>query len=227
MGREKSTQFSDELSLLAERASSFDIHLTTSEIELLTIHLRELLEWNQRFNLTGLKTAERIVIELFLDSLIPTPFLPKEGRILDVGSGAGFPGVPLKVLRPRADIRLLESNARKGNFLKHIIRLLYLNGVQVIRGRIERPGEWFDEELFKVITARALGDLRRVIPWCTPLLQDGGFLVTFLGAEGEKIIARNKAFIDSHGLRIYQHIPYSLTEKTLTRHTFILKKHEA
>ena len=224
MGIEKSTEFSDEMSLLSEESAALGIHLSSSEIDLFQVYLTELWEWNKRFNLTGLKIPERIVIELFLDSLIPAPFLPEQGTMLDAGSGAGFPGVPLKILHPRIETRLLESNARKVSFLRHIVRSLQLKGIQVIHGRIESAGEWFQEKVFQVITARALADLRQIILWCSPLLQQGGFLVAFLGAEGERIIAQNKKVLDSQGLRVEKHVHYSLRGKKGKRHTFVLKK---
>jgi 16S rRNA (guanine527-N7)-methyltransferase len=199
MGMEKSTEFSNEMSLLAEKAAALGTHLSSLEIDLFKLYLKELWEWNQRFNLTGLKTLDRIVIELFLDSLIPSPCLPDEGLMLDAGSGAGFPGVPLKILHPRIEIRLLESNAKKVIFLRHIVRSLQLKGAQVIQGRIEASGKWFHAEAFQVITARALADLRQIISWCSPLLKDGGYLVAFLGAEGERTGGRESAGASQSG----------------------------
>jgi 16S rRNA (guanine527-N7)-methyltransferase len=224
MGFEKSTEFSDEISLMAEKAGALGISLSSSQIHLFQVYLSELWEWNKRFNLTGLKTRERIVTELFLDSLIPAPFLPDEGTMLDAGSGAGIPGVPLKIIHPRAEARLLEINARKSTFLKHIIRSLQLKGVQVIQGRIESPGEWVHGDRFQVITARALADLRQIILWCSPLLSKGGFLVTFLGFEGERIVEQNEEVVGRQGLRVDKHLSYVLPGKKSVRHTFILKK---
>ena len=226
MGMEKSTEFSNEMSLLVEKAAALGTHLSSLEIDLFKFYLKELWEWNRRFNLTGLKTLERIVIELFLDSLIPSPCLPDEGPMLDAGSGAGFPGVPLKILHPRIEIRLLESNAKKVTFLRHIIRALQLKGAQVIQGRIEAPGKWSHAEAFQVITARALADLRQIISWCSPLLKDGGYLVAFLGAEGERTLEENQEVLRSQGLKVDKHFQYLLPGKKTKRHTFMLKKQE-
>lgn len=212
------------MSLVAEKAAAFGVPLSPSQIFLFQGYLAELWEWNKRFNLTGLKTRERIVIELLLDALIPAPFLPDEGNMLDAGSGAGFPGVPLKIVHPRVQVLLLESNARKTTFLKHIIRLLQLKDILVIQDRIEGRGEWARRDKFQVITARALADLRRIILWCAPLLVKGGFLVAFLGVDGEKIVEQSVDLLGRKGLRIEKHLPYVLPGKQSTRHTFILKK---
>ena len=221
MGMEKSTEFLDEIGLLSEEAETLGIHLSFSQVQLFRDYLRELWEWNKRFNLTGLKTRERVVIELFLDSLVPSPFLPKGGTLLDAGSGAGFPGVPLKILHPDVETLLLESNGRRVTFLRHIVRSLGLRNTRVIQGRIEAPQEWFHESGFDAISARAVADLRRIALWCSPLLKAGGLLAAFLGAAGEKILEQDMPFLAGLGLRVERHIPYLLPGKQSERHTFI------
>jgi len=103
----------DEIKLLGDKALDYGIELSWQQLELFHVYLEELWDWNQRINLTGLSTREKIVIELFLDSLIPAPFLPKKGRMLDVGSGAGIPGLPLKIYTPQLKTHLLEANSKK------------------------------------------------------------------------------------------------------------------
>jgi 16S rRNA (guanine527-N7)-methyltransferase len=221
MSGEKSNEFLEEIRVLADGAASFGIGLSSSELRLFNLYLEELWEWNRRFNLTGLKTRERMVIELFLDSLIPAPFLPERATMLDVGSGAGFPGLPLKIRHPGLQAYLLEANSKKVSFLKQVIRTLALQGVGVIQGRVEAhqqtPG-------YEVITARAVASLNRTLPWCSSLLSDGGILVLFLGFEGEKDIGRSEGALDSCGLRVDRTISYTLPGRKTQRHTFILKK---
>lgn len=213
--------------LLVEKATDCGIHLSSSEIDRFQRYLLELWEWNKRFNLTGLKTEERIVIELFLDSLIPAAYLPEQGTLLDIGSGAGFPGLPLKILHPGLQAVLLESNSKKVSFLNHVIRLLNLRGAQAVQGRIALNNEWFSGKGFRVITARALADLRQIVLWCSTLLEPGGLLVTFLGAGGEKAVEANEKTMADFGLQVERHLSYLLPGKESLRHTFILKKQEA
>ena len=221
---EKSNEFLDEISLLADEAATFGIKLSSSEMGLFQVYLEELWEWNKRFNLTGLKTRERMVIELFLDALIPSPVLPKSATMLDVGSGAGFPGLPLKIRHPGLQIHLLEASNKKVSFLKQVIRSLELQGVEVIQGRIEAHKEWFRGEGYGVITARAVADLKQILVWCSPVLSEGGFLVAFLGAEGEKDLEKNKEAMDTRGLRVEKRVSYALPGKKTRRHTIILKR---
>jgi 16S rRNA (guanine527-N7)-methyltransferase len=224
MSGEKSNKFLDEISLLADKAASFGIGLSSSELGLFQAYLEELWEWNRRFNLTGLKTRERIVIELFLDSLILAPFLPEKASMLDVGSGAGFPGLPLKIRHPGLQTHLLESSAKKVSFLKQVIRTLRLQGVDVIQGRIEAHKAWLYGEGYGVITARALANLNKILHWCSPILSEGGVLVAFLGAEGEKDVEKSKEALDSQGLWVKQKVSYTLPGKKTKRHAFIFKK---
>lgn len=212
--------------LLAEKSAECGIRLSPVELVCFERYLLELWEWSKRFNLTGLRSQERIVIELFLDSLMPAAFLPLEGSLLDVGSGAGFPGLPLKILYPRLKTVLLESNSKKVSFLKHVIRSLRLQDTKVIHGRIEAYRGWFSGQGFGVVTARAVADFRQSILWCSPLLERGGLLVTFLGAEGEKIVAENEKTITELGLRMERHLSYSLPGRKSQRYFSILRMQE-
>jgi len=226
MSVQKSNEFLHEIELLADEASTFGIELSSSELGLFQTYLEELWEWNKRFNLTGLKTRKRMVTELFLDSLIPAPFLPEKARMLDVGSGAGFPGLPLKIHLQGLEIHLLEANARKVSFLKQVIRSLKLEGTRVIRGRIEAHKEWLDGEGYGVVTARAVANLDRIILWCSPVLLSEGCLVVFLGAEGEKNLEKNKELMNTCGLRVVEKVSYLLPGRRTERHTFVLKRRD-
>jgi 16S rRNA (guanine527-N7)-methyltransferase len=221
---QKSIEFLHEIKLLADEAATFGVELSSLELDLFQRYLEELWEWNKRFNLTGLKTRERMVIELFLDSLIPAPFLPEKARMLDVGSGAGFPGLPLKIRLPGLETHLLETNTKKASFLKQVIRSLKLQGADVIQGRIEAHKEWLHGEGYGVITARAVADLNQILLWCSPVLLKSGFLVVFLGAEGEKDVEKNKDLMKTGGLRVEKKVSYLLPGRKAKRHTFILKR---
>ena len=219
----------DELRLLSDRASDYGIELSQHNLDLFHIYLNELWEWNQRINLTGLSTRDSIVIDLFLDSLIPAPLLPREGRMLDVGSGAGFPGLPLKIYNPLLKTHLLEANSKKVSFLKQVIRLLGLNEIDVIKGRIETDAPTFERPTlyptgYHLITARALADLSQTLAWCAPFLFPGGLLVGFLGSRAEDDMKKSQRIMEEHSLVLFKMIPYILPGKSYTRNTVIFKK---
>ena len=214
----------DEQRNLRSWAHDFGIKLSASQIHLCCAHVDELWEWNRRVNLTGLSSRERIITELLLDSLIPSPFLPEEGRLLDVGSGAGFPGIPLKICKSRLNAHLMEANSKKTSFLQQVIRLTKLHGIKVMRGRIETNTALLHPEGYHIITARALAPLPRTLSWCAPHLMSGGLIVSFQGSLFEKALKESSDVMRKHGLFLYKSIPYTLPGKSSPRHLLILKK---
>ena len=166
-----------------------------------------------------------MVIELFLDSLIPATFLPDSGRLLDVGSGAGLPGIPLNIYSPRLSTHLLEINSKKGSFLKHVIRLLRLKEVIVIKGRIEKEGCNLHPKGYHVITARAVADLSQIITWCAPFLRSGGLLVSFLGQKADEELVKSGEVMEKQGISLLQAIPYFLPGKKSGRNTMVFQKY--
>jgi 16S rRNA (guanine527-N7)-methyltransferase len=117
--------------LLLRGTRALGLTLAPEQIDQFLAYLALLLKWNRKMNLTALRTPREIIIHHFLDSLLLLPYLPETGRLLDIGSGAGFPGLPLKIARPGLTIDLVEATAKKVSFLKEAIRRLGLSGVEV------------------------------------------------------------------------------------------------
>jgi len=214
----------EDLKPLRDRAPDYGISLSDHQLNLFRIYLDELWDWNAHFNLTGLSSRRRIVTELFLDSLVPAPFLPKEGKVLDVGSGAGFPGLPLKIYSSRLNTTLLEANSKKVSFLKHVIRLLMLKETDVVRGRVEKVGDNILHAGYDLISARALAGLDQIFAWCVPLLGPAGLMVCFLGSRADEDLKEHKTNMKKHGICLHRKIPYSLPGKKTERTTVIFKR---
>ncbi len=212
------------MGLLRDAALAQSVDLTCEHLGLFGTYLDELVDWNRRINLTGLRDRERIVVDLFLDSLVPVPYLPTGGRLLDVGSGAGLPGLPIKISSPDLEVDLLEPYSKKVSFLNQMIRLLRLDGVAVIRGRIEQEKNLLDPAGYHVITARALADPAQIVVWCAPHLRVGGRLVGFLGHKGEEKLLKYRSIILENGLELIQTINYLLPGKDSERTTVIWEK---
>jgi len=211
----------EEIHSLFQSAAHFGINLTDQQLDLFRIYLGELWSWNRKFNLTGLEDRGRMVIELFLDSLIPSPFLPVEGDLLDVGSGAGFPGLPLKIHCPLRNTFLLEPNSKKVSFLRHVIRLIRLEEIHTIKSRVEYlpKGARYD-----MVTARALAEFGKALGSCAPLVKDGGLLVLYLGARAEENLGESERSVAEQDLRVWKKISYTLPGKRSERHTVIFQK---
>ena len=216
--------YKDEILVLREKSLDYGVELSEDQLGLFQIYLDELWAWNRRMNLIGLSHRERMVFELFLDSIVPVPHLMETGRLLDAGSGAGFPGIPLKICKPRLNAHLLEANAKKVSFLKQVIRLLNLDETEVIRGRIEKDVDRLHPDRYHLITARALAPVGRTIAWCAPLLRPGGLLVSFMGGRSEDELKENRQLTKEHGLSIYKRIPYALPGRESERTTIIFEK---
>jgi 16S rRNA (guanine527-N7)-methyltransferase len=175
--------------LLMEGATAFGIHLNEKDGEAFDVYLRELLKWNQKINLTAIRSEKGIVLKHFLDSLSVYPYLSKSSSLLDIGSGAGFPGIPLKMVDPFLEVTLIDSVRKKVDFQKHIIRALGLKGIQAIHGRVQ------DKEIlqsmterFDTVISRAFSDLQTLLLLAFPFLKKGGILLAMKGElEKEEI----------------------------------------
>ncbi len=171
----------DPWSLLIDGARELGISITPDHVALFKKYLDELTAWNKKFNLTARTEAREIILKDFVDSLTVARYVDYGKRILDLGSGAGFPGVPLKILRPELTLVLLEANRRKFHFLRHIIRMLGLTNTEA---------HWTEDREalppFDCVISRALGPLAKFAALATPHLGPGGVLIAMKGRSGEE-----------------------------------------
>ena len=168
-------------------AEEIGITLTAPVVESYLFYIEELKKWNRKINLTSLTTDREIAVKHFLDSLTVAPFLQGATQVLDIGTGAGFPGLPLKILSPSIELALLESSQKKCFFLRHIVRGLRLQGVAIVHGRAEdkkiteRYARGFD-----LVLSRALADLPTSLQLALPYTKGGGRIVGMRGRQGEQ-----------------------------------------
>ena len=174
-----------DMLLLQQGARLLGIELDGQQLARFDLYQRELLQWNAKTNLISKKTAEEIATRHFLDSLTAARYIrPENARMVDIGAGAGFPGLPLKIALPSIQLCLLETNRKKVSFLKHIQRLLNLDGVFILQDRTEnivREGQW--REKFDVVISRASLKLPDLMPLGQYFLAPGGLLITLKGPD--------------------------------------------
>ena len=156
-------------------------------------YIELLLKWNKTVSLTTVTELDQILAFHFGESLFALPMLPVEkSRLADVGSGAGFPGVPLGMARPSLDVTLIEPNVKKFTFLNEVIRQLSLANVSAIRGRM---GDLqFSNQEFEVVTARAVGQFDDLLGWAKARITLGGKLILWIGDDDMKQILSDKRF---------------------------------
>ena len=170
--------------LLTSGAEKLGVILSDAQADAFLVYLVELEKWNQKINLTAIRNEQDIVIKHFLDSLsylkgfIPAPAL----RLLDMGAGAGFPAIPIKIAHPEISITMVEAVHKKASFLRHIVRALKLLEVDVVDKRTdELPSS--HHVSCDVVTARAFADIKTALSKGEPFLKPGGLLILSRGPE--------------------------------------------
>jgi 16S rRNA (guanine527-N7)-methyltransferase len=174
---------------LARAVAPWEISISPEAIEAFQVYMDELQKWSPRASLTSLRDCREIALGHFADSLaallVSEIFSLKEGRAIDVGTGAGFPGLPLRILRPGWSLCLLEATRKKSDFLRAVIAALELRSVEVMRARSEEAAHERDyREGFDLAFSRALAGFPVVLELCLPFLKVGGYLVAHRGQRG-------------------------------------------
>ncbi len=171
----------DPLALLAQGAAELGLSLDLEVLGQFATYLTELKRWNARVNLTGLQSDRDIVIRHFLDSLALLPFLGDARTLADIGSGAGFPGLVLKLVRPELVLTLVESRGKKAAFLDYLVTLLHLPGVAVAQVHLtpRLAAAWGPR--FDLVLSRAALRLPELLAVAAPLLQPGGRVLALKG----------------------------------------------
>lgn len=216
--------------LLAQEAGRRGIALDERQLARFRRYYEELLAWNERVNLTRITDWKAVQVEHFLDSLTVTSVLPPGAgeppyAIVDIGAGAGFPGLPLKVLWPHSHLTLIESVGKKAAFLEHLVEVLDLNNVTVLNARAEEAGQAAAlRATYDLALARAVAGLATLLEYALPLLRLGGTFVAYKGQEVEEEIEAAGAALDVLGGRLAQVRPVSLPGLEGPRHLVVVGK---
>ncbi len=160
-------------------ANKLGLELTPGQLEQFAIYYQELTDWNQRMNLTKITGYEEVQIKHFLDSLTVTLALKQEGfRLIDVGTGAGLPGIPLKILLPDIRLVLLEATAKKATFLRHLRHRLGLDDIEIVVGRAEEVAHQSRyREKFDIVLSRGVASLPTLVELTLPFCAIGGSFI--------------------------------------------------
>ena len=189
---------------LRRRTPGLGLELTDAQLDLFQKYFEELIVWNGRFNLTAITAYEEVQEKHFLDSLtvslaLPQP-IPGAFRLIDVGSGGGFPGIPLKIVFPQIEMVMIESTDKKADFLRHIVEVLSLEQVEIVCGRAEELAHAKEyREHFDAATARALAEMATLAELTLPFCRIEGRLIAQKKGDLSDEIAASKGAITKLG----------------------------
>lgn len=204
------TDMDHDIAFLKNQARQLNIALSNGQLQQFDVYQNELLDWNAKINLISEQSAHDIIARHFLDSLTALRYItPPDAKIIDVGSGAGFPGLPLKIAHPSLNLYLLEANRKKVSFLKHVVRLLNLSAVDIIHDRVENIiRENVYREQFDVLISRASFKLPQLCSFCRYFITPAGRLIALKGPGVDAEL--QKCFEDRNQSGFYQLIQRSI-----------------
>jgi len=200
-------------SLIQDAKELFNVHLTARQVMSLINFENELLEWNKKFNLTAIRDVESIRTKHFLDSFscVLAWQASPPARLIDVGTGAGFPGLPLKIVYPHIHVTLVESVGKKAKFCQHIVSKLGLEDVEVIHSRAEELGQNpKHRESYDYAIARAVANLNILSEYLLPLTKIGGTMLAQKGESGPAEAQSAEKAMKLLGGKLRQLIPVHL-----------------
>ena len=167
---------------LKNLCKKIDVELDDDQTKQFLLYKKELIEWNEKINLTAITDEDEIILKHFVDSLTIVKYINDGDRLIDVGTGAGFPGIPLKIVKPNTEVILLDSLNKRLLFLEDIIKKNSLQNISCIHGRAENVSrETFYRESFDVATARAVANMSTLVELCLPFVKVGGIFVCMKG----------------------------------------------
>ncbi len=217
------------MDLLETGAKEWGLTLTPSQVEAFRRYYEQLLVWNESINLTSITAYQEVQVKHFLDSLSclqVVDTVAPEARCIDIGAGAGFPGLPLKIVRPSLRLTLLESVGKKARFLAHMVEALGLRETDVVQGRRAEelgrdPGY---REVFDVALARAVAHMAVLVEYALPLVRVGGIFVAQKGADIQDEIESAGAAIELLGGELKEIRPVWLPGSETARHLVVVQK---
>jgi 16S rRNA (guanine527-N7)-methyltransferase len=190
------------MTLLQEGAFQVGVPLRDEQVKCFTAYLKELNQWRRRINLNSRKDDQEIIVKDFLDSLTIVKYLPLNSSVMDLGSGAGFPGIPVKIVRPDLKLLLLEATRKKIFFLKDVQRVLGLSGIE-IRWSGEGRGVEDLSGVFDFVASRAFGFLLKFAAEGIVFLKRGGILLAMKGKKGREELEGNLSSLGKMGLKLF------------------------
>lgn len=217
--------------MMREELSEFSIELSELQLHQFYQYFKLLIEWNKVMNLTTITEVEDVVTKHFVDSLSLVKVLPdlksEQVQILDMGTGAGFPGIPLKIVFPELEITLLDSLNKRINFLNEVIEQLGLKKIKAVHGRAEDYGRDREyREKYDYCVSRAVANLSTLSEYCMPYVKIGGAFIPYKSGKIEEELNQAKGAVKLLGGKIEEVITFMLPKTDVERSFVVVRKKE-
>ena len=208
-----------------QKLEEYNIKINDEQIEKFDLYMKLLLEWNEKINLTAITEKDDIILKHFVDSLTILKYVDESDKIIDIGTGAGFPGIPIKIMNEKANITLLDSLNKRINFLNIVINELKLDNIVAIHGRAEELARnKAHREKYDVAVSRAVANLSTLTEYMLPFVKVGGKCICMKGANVKEEIDKAKNAIKKLGGQIEIVDNFYLSENDNERNIVIIKK---
>lgn len=203
------------------------IDISGEQLEEFEKYYIEMMIWNEKCNLTAITEENEVIIKHFYDSLLVMLFKEwnGKGRLLDIGTGAGLPGLPIKIMNTDIHITLMDSLNKRIKFLEHIIQILKLTGIEAIHARAEEMGQedkW--RERYDIVVSRAVARMPVLLEYCLPFVKIGGYFIAYKGPDAEEEIAAAKKALEILGGKIKEIKKHELPEGGGKRSLILIEK---
>ena len=201
------------------------INLSEIQLKQFYNYMNLLIEWNKKINLTAITEPDEIILKHFVDSLTISKYISDGTKVVDVGTGAGFPGIPLKIVRQDVDITLLDSLQKRTNFLDEVINELNLEKITTVHSRVEDYGKNKEyREKFDIATSRAVANLSTLSEYLLPLVKVGGKVISMKGSLIQEELENSKNAIKILGGQIEKVDEFDLPNSDISRNIVLIDK---
>lgn len=208
---------------MAEESEKIGIKLPDEQLNEFYEYMQLLLEWNEKMNLTAITDPEEVIKKHFVDSITIKKYIKEKSRLIDVGTGAGFPGIPLKIVDKSIKLTLLDSLNKRINFLNEIIEKLNLKEVNTIHSRAEEYAKNKVRESYDVAVSRAVADLPILLEYLMPYVKLNGICICMKGPKAQEELERSKKAINILGGKLEEVEKITIDEE-MERNLIIIRK---
>lgn len=211
--------------IMEEKLKNLGVRFFVEQLEQFFDYMNLLIEWNEKMNLTAIIEPEEIILKHFIDSITILKDIEDESRVVDVGTGAGFPGIPLSIMNPTLKVTLVDSLNKRLVFLQEVVNKLNLKNVEIVHARAEEFGQNKEyREKFDIATSRAVANLSTLSEYLIPLVKINGKVISMKASEAEEEINQAKKAIEILGGKIQKIDKFNLPQSDIGRTVITIKK---